>query len=631
MNARAPHRPTAIDAHASRPEEAAAHLTQAAWADANRALVRKAIAEFAHEALLAPEAMEPMAGRPGWQRFRLAAPHGTVYRFAARLMALRHWHIDTLSIERETDGLAQPLDALAFIIEFKDALGIAPELLPIYLDEISSTLYGAAYKRGASRPDSEALVDADFQTLEAAMSEGHPGFVANNGRLGFDANDYRAYAPEAGTPFRLVWLAVSRSRAHFASVPGLSYERLMEEELGPDTVLAFRRRIAQGGRDPDAYLFMPCHPWQWCNKLAIAFAAEIAEGHILCLGESADRYRAQQSIRTYFNTDRPARRYVKTSLSILNMGFMRGLSPHYMAGTPAINAWIRGLAEGDATLRELGFSILEEVASIGYRQRHYEAAIAGDSPYKKMLSCLWRESPVPRLAPGERLMTMAALLHVDARGRALLPRLIRRSGLGVQAWLRRYLRAYLAPLLHCFYAHDLSFMPHGENLILVLRDHVPARAIMKDIGEESAILDKDAVLPAEIGRLAVDVPEDYKLLAIFIDVFDGVFRHLSALLAEHGCCTEEGFWSLVAECAVDYQARHPALREKFARYDLFAPSFRHSCLNRLQLANTLQMVNLANPAASLRITGTLPNPLAPFKPWAAELAASARAAAQGAV
>lgn len=613
-----------------RPEEASAHLTRAAWAESNRALMRKAIAEFAHEQLLVPEPVEAVPGRAGWQRFRLAAPGGTVYGFAAQPMALRHWRIDAASIERHAAGAAQPLDALAFIIEFKDALGIPPELLPVYLDEISSTLYGAAYKRVAPKPDSASLLDADFQAIEAAMSEGHPGFVANNGRLGFDANDYRAYAPEAGTPFRLVWLAVARSRAHFACVPELSYERLMEEELGADTITAFRRRLADRSGDPDDYLFMPCHPWQWFSKLAIAFAAEIADGHIVCLGESADRYRAQQSIRTYFNADRPAQRYVKTSLSILNMGFMRGLSPRYMAGTPAINAWIRRLVEGDATLRELGFSILQEVASIGFRQRYYESAIAGDSPYKKMLSCLWRESPVPRLAPGERLMTMAALLHVDREGQALLPLLIGRSGLGVEAWLRRYLRAYFAPLLHCFYAHDLSFMPHGENLILVLRGHVPVRAIMKDIGEEAAILDQDAVLPAEIGRLAVDVPEDYKLLALFIDVFDGVFRHLSALLVEHGCCTEEAFWSLVAECAVDYQARHPALREKFARHDLFAPAFRHSCLNRLQLANTLQMVNLADPAASLKMTGTLANPLAPFKPWAAEVAASARAAAVGA-
>ena len=35
-------------------------------------------------------------------------------------------------------------------------------------------------------------------------------------------------------------------------------------------------------------------------------------------------------------------------------------------------------------------------------------------------------------------MTMAALLHVDPQGRALLPELVRASGLPVDAWLRRY-------------------------------------------------------------------------------------------------------------------------------------------------------------------------------------------------
>ena len=125
-------------------------------------------------------------------------------------MALRHWRIDAASISKRVAGVEKPLDALLFIIEFKDALGIKPELLPVYLDEISSTLYGAAYKQHKAAPSSAELADADFQTIESSMAEGHPGFVANNGRLGFDAADYRSYAPEAGSRFALVWLAVHR-------------------------------------------------------------------------------------------------------------------------------------------------------------------------------------------------------------------------------------------------------------------------------------------------------------------------------------------------------------------------------------------------------------------------------------
>ena len=44
------------------------------------------------------------------------------------------------------------------------------------------------------------------------MTEGHPCFVANNGRLGFGIADYRAFAPEAGAPVQLDWIAVHREQ-----------------------------------------------------------------------------------------------------------------------------------------------------------------------------------------------------------------------------------------------------------------------------------------------------------------------------------------------------------------------------------------------------------------------------------
>lgn len=596
------------------PVAAVAHLTPELWRKVNRLLVRKAIAEYAHEQLFSPQLLGA-AEREGWQRYELAAdPEGCVYRFEARTMALRHWHIEPASIERLLDGQPQALDALTFVIDFKRTLGIPADKLPVYLDEISSTLYGAAFKHGERALSSAELADADYQTIEAAMIEGHPGFVANNGRLGFNAFDYYAYAPETGSRFAIIWLAVHRDNAHFAAVPGLDHEQLLREELGEAQLQAYRQQLHEQGLNADDYLLMPTHPWQWFSKLSLMFAADIAQRKIVPLGRSSDEYVAQQSLRTYYNMSQPQRCYVKTSLSILNMGFMRGLSPYYMAGTPAINAYLDQLISSDPVLREYGFSILREVASVGYRNRYYEAALETDSPYKKMLSALWRESPASRLKSGERLMTMAALLHVDPQGQALLPELIRRSGLAPRAWMRRYMDAFLRPLMHCFYAHHLVFMPHGENLILVLDGHVPVRAIMKDIAEESAILDKDAQMPPGLERLAVDVPEDYKILGIFIDVFDGVFRHMSQILEENQCMSETEFWRGVAESVIDYQHAHPELAERFARYDFFAPSFLHSCLNRLQLKNNLQMVDLANPAGSLIMAEPLANPVAPFAP-----------------
>ena len=607
------------------PARAAAHLTPEHWARANRWLIRKAIAEFSHERLLAPERLD---GDAGAGTYRLTAPEGGIaYRFRARRLALDHWAIDLASLEKRVDGAPAELDAQAFILEFRETLAIGEAMLPVYLEEVASTLFGGAYKLAGTRPDADGLVDADFQTLEAAMTEGHPVFVANNGRLGFDAVDYHAYAPEAAAPITLVWLAVHREDAHFSAIEGLDYESLLREELGEATLADFHRRLVARGLAPADFLLMPAHPWQWFHKLAITFAAEVARGRIVCLGYGHDQYRAQQSIRTWFNVSQPSRRYVKTALSILNMGFMRGLSPNYMRATPAINDWIKTLVESDPELTAQGFTVLREEAAIGFRRDALEPAFERYSAYKKMLACLWRESPVRYQQDGRRLMTMAALLHVDAEERALLPRLIQASGLATADWLDRYLRVYLRPLLHCFYAYDLVFMPHGENLILQLEDGVPVRAIMKDIAEEIGIMNTEVELPEAVSRIAVEVPEPLKVLSLFTDVFDCFLRFMAPLLVDQGDLTEDAFWARVARCVIDYQRDHPEFAEKFARHDLFAPEFTRSCLNRLQLNDHQQMIDLADPARNLQFAGTLVNPIAAHRPTPAEARATGDALA----
>ena len=92
----------------------------------------------------------------------------------------------------------------------------------MYLEEISSTLSGTCYKLTKPQVPVAELIDAGFQAIETGMTEGHPCFVANNGRLGFGVHDYLSYAPETASPVRLVWLAAHRSRAAFtAGVPSV--------------------------------------------------------------------------------------------------------------------------------------------------------------------------------------------------------------------------------------------------------------------------------------------------------------------------------------------------------------------------------------------------------------------------
>ncbi|KUN01340.1 IucA/IucC family protein [Streptomyces yokosukanensis] len=585
--------------------DSVAHLSPERWASANRLLIRKALAEFAHERLITPE-------REG-ESYVVRGDDGlTSYRFSAIRRALDHWQIDADSLTRHREGEELPLAALDFFIELKTSLGLSEEILPVYLEEISSTLSGTCYKLAKPRVTSAELASSGFQEIETGMTEGHPCFVANNGRLGFGVHEYLSYAPETASPVRLVWLAAHRSRAAFTAGVGIEYEDFIRQELGADTVERFHANLTAQGLDPADHLLIPVHPWQWWNKLSVTFAAEVARRHLVCLGEGDDEYLAQQSIRTFFNASHPEKHYVKTALSVLNMGFMRGLSAAYMEATPAINDWLAQLIENDPVLKSTGLTIIRERAAVGYRHLEYEQATDRYSAYRKMLAALWRESPVPSLRDGESLATMASLLHVDHAGASFAGALIERSGLTPTQWLRRYLRAYYTPLLHSFYAYDLVFMPHGENVILVLKDGAVQRAVYKDIAEEIAVMDPDAVLPPQVRRIRVEVPEDTKLLSIFTDVFDCFFRFLAANLATEGVLTEDDFWRTVAEVTREYQEANPQLADRFAQYDLFAPEFALSCLNRLQLRDNRQMVDLADPSGALQLVGTLKNPIAGF-------------------
>lgn len=586
--------------------DAVSHLSPELWARANRALVKKALAEFSHERLLTPAPL-------GDSWYAVVSDDSTVeYRFRAELHALDHWSVDESSITRHRDGEEAELDALDFHIELREALGLSPQVLPVYLEEISSTLAGTGFKYTKPQVSSAVLAKSSFQDIETGMTEGHPCFVANNGRLGFGVHEYLSYAPETASAVHLVWVAARKDVSTFTAGAGLDHDSFMREELGEVAIAGFAATLAALDLDLADYHLFPVHPWQWWNKTAVTFAAEIASRRLVLLGEGEDAYLAQQSIRTFFNTTTPTKHYVKTAISVLNMGFMRGLSAAYMEATPAINDWLHNLIEQDPVLQSVDFSIIRERAAIGYHHRQYERATDRYSPYRKMLAALWRESPVNSLRDGERLATMASLLHLDSEGKSFVGALIAESGLTPAEWLKPYLRAYLLPLLHCFYQYDLAYMPHGENTILVIEGGVVQRAIFKDIAEEIVVMDPDAVLPPAVERVRADIPEDMKLLSIFTDVFDCFFRFLNSILVAEGICTEETFWQAVADCAHEYEDSVPALAERFERYDLFAEEFQLSCLNRLQLRNNKQMVDLADPAAALQLIGTLKNPVAPF-------------------
>ncbi|WP_025274868.1 IucA/IucC family protein [Haloglycomyces albus] len=577
------------------------HLRPEYWEAETRRLLAKAIGEFSHERLLHPELSGDTYVVVG-RRYR--------WTFQARRLPLDHWIVDGASLEcrdRE-DGDECELSAAEFIVDLREALGLNDVVLPVYLEELASTLNRAVWQRAHGQPSASELAEGDFQTIEAAMTAGHPCFVAGSGRLGMSIDDYAAYAPETAASVRLEWVALRRDESLFVSTEG-DTTTMAKEVTGPDWDWICERLDGLHLTVDDVHL-IPVHPWQWRNKIAIAFAAEIATGRIVHLGQGSCSYQAQQSIRTFFNRTDPSQPYVKTAMSVLNMGFMRGLSTDYMELTPRINRFVADIVHTDPTLQESGVRVLREHSAGGYWHPIYTACAPKGSPYRKFLAALWRESPIPYLDDDEQPATMASLLHLDEQGRPLVSELVRRSGISARQWLREYTEAYLTPLVHCLYKYGLAFMPHGENVILVLRNGRVRRVFLKDIGEEITFLNGITTVPEDLERVTEQVSDAEFPLSILTDVVDCFLRFLAGIMDDDGILPWSAFWEVVADVLERYQRRHPELNNRFARWDLRADTFRLSCLNRLQLRDNTSLVDLENQSDSLVYAGDLDNPLA---------------------
>ncbi|MGK5627287.1 IucA/IucC family protein [Streptomyces sp. URMC 123] len=591
---------------------ALSEISAESWREANRRLLAKALAEFAFERLVEPTEL-------GDGRYRLDLDSGVCYVFAAERGAFDGWRVDKDAITRGATGLlgdetATPAwDAQQFLVDCADTIGTDAPTLGIYLTELSATLTVDAARIEHGGATAAELRELDHAELECHMT-GHPTQVANKGRVGFSATDVRAYAPEARQRVKLQWIAVLRGLAEFRGTPRLSEAAVLDHELAPATRAAFRAVIEGRGADPDAYVWMPVHPWQWDRAVQVLYAGEVAQNRIIPLGESADDYLPQQSVRTMANLSVRERYDVKLPLRIVNTLVWRGIPPHCAQGAPVTTQWLAGLLGKDPVLRdELRTVLLGEVASVTVR--HPYLAGVPETPYQhlEVLGCIWRESVSSRKDENERVRTFASLLHVDEHGTPFVAELVRASGLPAQDWLRRLFETVLHPVLHVMYTYGISFNPHGQNALIGYDESdVPRRLFLKDFVDDVSVSHTriaergpepdsyDHVLPRKTSTVIRQHVVDALLL--------GHFRYLAPLAADHMGVPEPLFWRLVRDAVVAYHKRHPEKEDRFAEFDMLAAEFPRFPQNTDRLVVT-RYVDRAYRHA-LRPNGTVPNPLA---------------------
>jgi len=560
-----------------------------AWREAGALVVHKMLGELSYERLFEPAPDGP----DGWL---LELPGGVRYRFRARRGAFECWVVTPGSATRQCgDGGPRPADdPRTLVADARAVLGLTGLRLADVLSELTATVAAEAQRLRAAPPAAE-LSAMDYDVADGHLT-GHPRLVLNKGRVGFAAPDRLRFAPEAREPFRVRWFAVHRELASFRCVPSLSADALLARELDEPTRAAFSARLDR----PADYVWLPVHPWQADEIVATLYAAELAGGRIVALGESADRYLPHQTIRTLANVSHPTRFDVKTAVSIRNTLVYRGLASAATLAGPEVTRWLKAVHSADPLLSaQYRFELLGEVAAVSVRHPLFGALEELPYRFHETLGALWREPLRATLAPGERALSFAALPYRDPDGRSVLAHVIASSGMGPEAWLARVLDLTLTPLLHWLVRYGVAFCPHGQNLVLVTdASFRPLRVAIKDFAQGVDLLDRTDVQGADVqgavpeyATLGADAaahmlrwPGRLLVQSLFSSVFAGQFRFWAEILLDDLGVPRPRFWELVRSVVLAYRTLFGLPPRVYDEFELMAPDVERVCLNREHLA-----------------------------------------------
>ncbi|MDI2132150.1 IucA/IucC family protein [Yinghuangia seranimata] len=584
-------------------------LTGPAWQRASAALLLSVLSEYAYEGLLLPlpdeEAGDERPDPDRVVRYRLELAGHVVYSFRARRGAFGSWRVQPGSVLRVADGSAAPAtDPARLIVDARATLGLTAEATAGLVADVTAALLGAARDEARGLPTAAELADLPYLDLEGRV-DGHPGLAPGRSRPGFSASDATRWAPEARNPIRLPWAAVHRDIAVWGSAsPELTEQRLLAEELDPSTRRRFTARLRDRGVDPADYLWLPVHPWQWDETVLPLFAADLAHGRIVPLGDGGpDRYLPRQAGGGFTNLDRPGRRDVALPLAGPDAPLGTRL-PAPARPSPETTGWLVDRYHADPFLHgETRVVLLADLASVTVRHPHLDAvpgdgdgghdATAAGHPYRGLFGALWSEPLAARLEPGERARPLPALLHRDHTGRPLVAELVERSGLAPREWLRWFGAALLPPLLHLLYRYGLAVPGYGEALVVVSdAGEVPVRLAVRDAARGLMVCgdpagrpfpETEGLPPAGPKGPVATHPPDEVARTLGGGLFGGPLRHLSQLADDELGVSETAFWALMRAEAARYQQRFPELKERYALFDLLGPRIARYTPNRDRL------------------------------------------------
>ncbi|MFQ3786988.1 IucA/IucC family protein [Halomonas sp. A29] len=325
---------------------------------------------------------------------------------------------------------------------------------------------------------------ASLRTFErrAALRD-RPFHPLAKAKEGLDEADHRCYAAEFAHPIRMRWLAMRRDclTAGSGAAPGALEP--VDLLLNAAARSKLEEEMARLSLDPQRYMALPVHPWQFEHGLPRHLAAMLEAEEGVALTTAVGDYTATSSLRSLAPLN-DGRFHLKLPMAVFSLGAAR-----YLPAVKLING------ERGQTLLEQAKARDPELQARLYlcdERRWWSYLPQGSGLFDdppRHLGALAREYPAALLDdPAVRLVPMAALgvssVQMEHVGEHPFDAWRRQRGwsdseAAVIALFGEVCDTFFEIALRLY---RLGLMPeiHGQNAVLVCRDGRPEGMLLRD-------------------------------------------------------------------------------------------------------------------------------------------------------
>lgn len=464
---------------------------------------------------------------------------------------------------------------------------------------------------GETRPTADAT--AFFDRLVVGGHPIHPGAKL---RRNMSATEALSFAPEFTGSVQLRFVAIDDEYALSVTDGGASLtERLYESFPGLTSATA---AVVPPTRDPDDYVVVPVHPWQFSHVVPERYADARRDGHVVPISSYTRSVSPLLSLRTVVpdpaETVSATPPHLKLAIGVQTTNAVRTLSPSVVADGPQTSQLLQRTCEAESFER---FGVRPEPAATCYYPPdglHCEGDGYDDVRH---LGGLLREHPALHalVDDGECAVTAASLLSCPPPDdQSVLSALLDTYGDSsatanrtetVVGFLRAYLDAVLPGPLTLLVKHGIALEPHLQNTDVVFDDGRPVAALVGDFGDISLCeprLDDASIDPYPGADVLTQDPAAARE-KLWYALFQNHLGELLCRLATTEPVSEAECWALVrgrCERVFNRLASErviPDERIAADRDSLFEPRLVHKPLTamRIQDADEWPQTTVANP------------------------------------